>query len=115
MTVNDYLPVEGETQLKYAGNNIRIYTEYCDTDNIDILFSEFEQINSNNNFTKPYWYLGNWHYNGFRNKIKSYINDGVPVPDELSRIYGNYFVVRLIFNTTDCVKIETLNCDFKIR
>lgn len=110
---NDYLPVEGINGIKYAGDYIRIYSEYCDTDNLKILFDTIEEFNNPDVYVKPYWYLGNWHFNAIRNKLKSYIDDGTTIADEHSRVYGNYFVIRLIFNTTDCIKIESLSNSYK--
>lgn len=110
---NDYLPVEGINGIKYAGDFIRIYSEYCDTDNLKVLFDDIKEFNNPDTYFKPYWHLGNWHFNAIRNKLKSYLDDGVTIADEHSRVYGNYFVIRLIFNTTDCVKIESLSNSYK--
>lgn len=109
VSVNDYLPVEGTNDIKYAGNAIRIYSEYCDTDDINIIFNDIKELNNPDIYLKPYWHLGNWNFNAIRNKLFDYMTSDNPNADEYSRVFGNYFVIRLIFNTTDCVKIESLN------
>lgn len=110
---NDYLPVEGINDIKYAGDYIRIYSEFCDTDNLKVLFDTIGELNNPNVYAKPYWHLGNWNFNAIRNKLKSYLDEGTTIADEHSRVYGNYFIIRLIFNTTDCVKIENLSNTYK--
>ena len=112
------MPVEGNNDIKYAGDCIRIYSEYCDTKDIDIIFSKIGELNNPDIYTKPYWHLGNWHFNAVRNNLKEYI-DGKridkdeSIADNHSRMYGNYFVIRLIFKTSDCVKVENLSHTYK--
>ena len=55
------------------------------------------------NFDKPYWYLGAWNYNYFRNKITTANNTS---SDLLSRIVGNYFIIEFTFNNDDNKQIE---------
>ena len=104
-------PVEKE-HIKYAGNLIRIYSEYCDTGNIDITDTTNDNLNDVNNIYKPYWDLGVWNYNSIRDKLNNYLNKH-DISDACSRVYGNYFVIHLEFNVNKKIQIETLNCNVK--
>lgn len=57
----------------------------------------------------PYFQLGHWNYNGFRNDLD---NDDVTrtnsYSDNKSLLYGNYFVVRLIFDVGVNFKLKDL-------
>lgn len=82
----------------YAGDFIQVFSEYCDTGLLPINLintEEYSNINDFMNYTMPAWRLGNWHFNFLRNK------SGNPTADESSRIYGNWFVVRIRCNQSD--------------
>ena len=96
-------------KIAYPGNKIRIYSEYCDTGDIDIIGKD-EIIDSFNNIDSklPYWDLGTLNFNNIRNKIKDSdlytdLND-----NEQSLIFGNYFVVRIIFDTKNRIGIDSI-------
>lgn len=117
------------TKILNSGNIIRIYSEFCDTGNINIdkncdntnvnveLLNSSNYTNGNynkfNDYLKPYFRLGNWHFNGFKDKITKYLdpNDTTTV-NETSEIYGNWFVVSFIFNKNKIIEIESI--DYKI-
>lgn len=66
-------------------------------------------VNRYNRYKLPYFELGNWNFNYFRNNIPAH--PGEP-SDRLRRIYGNQIVVRFIFKNADNKRIEfeTLDC-----
>lgn len=98
-------PVEGTLQ-PYAGDIIRIFSEYCDTLDINV---KLEEINKFNKYKKPRFNLGNWNFNYFRNNIINHSN--ILPSDKLSRIYGNYIIIKFIFDNNDgcLVEFENLN------
>ncbi len=110
--INDYSPIEGQSYY-YAGDELRVYSEFCDTGLLDITIDNPEEnINSINDYTKPYWRYGNWHFNALRNKLKSYI-EGNNNSDECSRIFGNWFVVNIVIEQDKQVEIESIDCKFE--
>lgn len=96
-TINDFLPVEGLDDY-YAGDSIRIYNNIFDTGLIDI--SNNKKNNINEDYKKPYWRLGNWHFNNIRNSL---------LEAKDSRIYGNYFIIQFNFNTNKQIEIESID------
>lgn len=103
-------------KIGYPGNSIRIYSEYCDTNDITITTNADAIDNSKHNL--PYWDLGTWNFNNIRNKIKDntlydsngeYKNGNTTLKltdNEQSLLFGNYFVVRLNFDTKYRVGID---------
>lgn len=96
-TINDFLPVE-RLDNYYAGDSIRIYNSLFDTGLIDI--SNNNKNNVNEDYKKPYWRLGNWHFNNIRNSL---------LEAKDSRIYGNYFIIQFNFNTNKQIEIESID------
>ena len=94
----------------YAGDQIRIFSEYCDTELLDIKLNN-DEIN-NINSKKPYWHLGNWNFNYIRNKI-TYKNSEQLDADKASLMYGNYFIVTLIFKDNRLTQIESIDFNTK--
>jgi hypothetical protein len=90
----------------YAGDILRIFNEDNDTDDIDI---NIDKLNEFNKYKKPWYELTQYNFNYFRNAIKEHPNT---VSDKLRRVYGNYFVIRFIFNNSDNKRIEfeSLEC-----
>ena len=90
----------------YAGDILRIFNEDNDTDDIDI---NIDKLNEFNKYKKPWYELTQYNFNYFRNAIKEHPNT---VSDKLRRVYGNYFVVRFIFNNSNNKRIEfeSLEC-----
>lgn len=88
----------------YPGDKLRIYNDLIDTGEIDISQSEdnFNNIGVKPIF-KPYYDLGNWNINTLKNNLIGY---NVKKDDELSRLYGNYFVIEFKFKNTDLNQIE---------
>lgn len=91
----------------YSGDVLRIFNEYCDT--LDMNISINSDPNRYNRYKLPYFELGNWNFNYFRNNIPAHPGE---ISDRLRRMYGNKLVVRFIFNNTDNKRIEfeTLDC-----
>lgn len=114
---NEITPVEDEVWTnigyankllpKYSGDILRIFNEYCDS--FDMSLDTTGDVNRYNRYKLPYFELGNWNFNYFRNNIPAH--PGEP-SDRLRRIYGNQIVVRFIFKNADNKRIEfeTLDC-----
>ena len=47
-------------------------------------------------YNKPHWLLGSWTFNYLRNIVK--LNGINKIADEMSRMFGNYFIVEFVFN-----------------
>lgn len=89
----------------YAGDILEIFSEFTNTGEIDI---NVDTTNKFNRYFKPWFELGNWNFNYFRNKISTYTGNS---SDKLTRIYGNYIVIKFTFNNKDkvCIEFENLN------
>lgn len=98
-----FSPVE-EMKVPYAGDLIRIYNDQCDSGDLDVSVTEYNP----GNYTKPWYELGNWNFNYFRNNINNLTPDN---GDVYTRLFGNYFVVRFIFNNDDNLRIELEEVD----
>lgn len=115
----NYSPVEGRDPY-YAGDEISISSEFCNTGVIAIENKPKNNLNKVNDFTQPYWRFGNWHFNMIRNKITEWVEDiankedNVIKSDDMSRVYGNWFVIKFKFNSGTQKEIETLDCQFSL-
>lgn len=94
-----------EGMQPYAGDILEIFSEFTNTGEIDI---NIDTTNKFNRYSKPWFELGNWNFNYFRNKISTYNGSG---SDKLTRIYGNYIVIKFTFSNKDkvCIEFENLN------
>ena len=61
--------------------------------------------NQKDDFTKPYYKLGDWRFNCLRNANME--NGYVGKADDDGRIYGNYFIFRFEFNSKELINIES--------
>lgn len=110
--INDYSPVENKS-VYYAGDKLRVYSEFCDTGSLNITFENPEStINNFMDYAKPYWRYGNWHFNALRNKLKQLLEDGAKA-DECSRVFGNWFVVNIVIEQNEQVEVEGIDCKFE--
>lgn len=115
----NYSPIEGRNTY-YAGDEISISSEFCNTGIINIEPKNKTNVNKLNDFAQPYWRFGNWHFNMIRNKVTDWIEDvankkdDVIKSDEMSRVYGNWFVIKFKFNSGTQKEIETLDCKFSL-
>lgn len=101
---NPYKPITNN-KVPFAGYKLRVYNDLTDTGELNITVNEEVSKNIFANFDKPYWYLGNWNYNYFRNNIAN-----SKISDHMSRIIGNYFIIEFIFDGTENqIQFETLN------
>ena len=80
------------SKVPYSGYKLRIHNDMCDSGLIDVSVDNEYNKNIFNNYKKPWWEFGNWNFNYFRNKKKD-----KTLHDIMSRIYGNYFVIDIIF------------------
>lgn len=104
----EYSPVE-KFNTYYSGDKLRIYSDICDTGILNIANANPEKtINKVGDYTKPYWRLGNWHFNALRDNMAEYINNQVS-NSGASRMYGNYFITHFEFNTTALVEVESID------
>ena len=104
-------PVEGEKQ-PFSGNLIKVYNNLVNTGELDITVDNENSKNIFNDYTKPYWDLGNWNFNYLHNNIANHITQ--PFSDDFSRLYGNYFIIEFTFNNEDELKVEFEELDCKL-
>ena len=100
-------PVE-ELYHKYAADYITINSEYCSTGRMDVSITDY---NTFDDYTKPYFRLGDWYLNLIRDGIVKYNNRSQSAFDS-SRIYGNWFAVKFEFNKGRYVEFE--NVEYKL-
>lgn len=100
-------PVE-EPYHKYAADYITINSEYCSTGRMDVSITDY---NTFDDYTKPYFRLGDWYLNLIRDGIVKYNNHSQSAFDS-SRIYGNWFAVKFEFNKGRYVEFE--NVEYKL-
>lgn len=98
-----YSPVE-EQQTPYAGDIIRIFNDMCDSGDIDVSVN----IYNPGDYRKPWFELGNWNFNYFRNNINK---PNPTAKDIYTRLYGNFFVIEFRFRNEDNLRIEFENVD----
>ena len=113
--VDSYNLAEEELNRQYAGDLLRIYTDSCDTGELNI------SSRSNDNaikpaggyitgatefYTKPRYNLGMWFINYFRNIENT---NGQTDSDNKSLIYGKYVVVRFLFKRDNNFKLENVS------
>lgn len=98
-----YSPVEKQ-QTPYAGDIIRIFNDICDSGDIDVSVN----IYNPGDYKKPWFELGNWNFNYFRNNINK---PNPTAKDIYTRLYGNFFVIEFRFNNIDNLRIEFENID----
>lgn len=87
------------TRRPYSGYKLRVYNDLCDTGYLDITIDE--KSTDTTNEKKPYYDLGNFVFNGLRDKNTNSI------------IYGNFFIVEFIFEETD-KKIEFESLEYNL-
>lgn len=100
-------PVE-KPYHKYAADYITINSEYCSTGRMDVSITDY---NTFDDYTKPYFRLGDWYLNLIRDGIVKYNNRSQSAFDS-SRIYGNWFAVKFEFNKGRYVEFE--NVEYKL-
>lgn len=109
----DYVnyPVEGMMQ-PYSADFIRIYNDQVDTGILNITVDKEDLKNIFGNYDKPYWQLGNWNFNYLRNKLVDRKEYGDAY--NMSRIFGNYFIIEFTFSNKDNLKVEFEGIKYKI-
>ena len=103
-----YSPVE-EYKVPFSGNKLIVYNNEVNTGELNIEVNDENNKNIFGSYDKPYWDLGNWNFSYLRNKLSSYPTVSAI---ELSRLYGNYFIVEFIFNN-GTVEIENEKIEFE--
>lgn len=104
-------PIENYRKI-YPGDYIRIYNDLIDTGWINIKENELSNDSNeynNQNINKPFYYLGKYIMNLFRN-VKSRVGSDYSIPptfktyseaDDRARLYGKWFIIEFGFNTKD--------------
>ena len=99
------MPVEKE-DIPYSGVGIRIYNDLVDTGWIDVrqANTSYKDVdNTVDNYSKPYYQLGNWMFNFVRTESIT-DSEGNVIP---TRLFGNYFVVEFSFGiNTEKIEFE---------
>lgn len=106
LNIDDDYQINGNNDYKlpYSGEKIRVYNNEIDTGWLNISIDLENGKNLFTNYDKPYWYLGNWNFSYLRNKINKEKDF-----DYASRLYGNYFIVSIIFgNDNNKYEFESL-------
>ena len=110
--VTDIIGEREFSKVPYSGFKLRIHNDLCDSGEIDVSVDDESVKNLLANYNKPWWEFGNWNFNYFRD-----IKQGTSSHDIMSRIYGNYFVIDIIFYDDENPypqKIEFENLDVKL-
>lgn len=98
----NYYPVE-QKLTPYSGNRLRVFNDCVDTEYLNILVTDANK-NRVADFNKPYYELGNWHYNFLRDVLNSSSSK-----DTMSRLYGNYFIINFDFGkSSEHIEFEDL-------
>lgn len=135
LNTKPYLPNINNIDTNYAGDYIRINSEYLDTDLIDLTINTITDNNAirdklkilpNNNpiifnndntiienYNKPYWNDGNWIFNYIRDNVN---NTNIDFSKK-ARIKGNWFVITFTFNNNDnkIIEFDTINYKLDIK
>lgn len=98
-----HLPV-GKQYTPYSGDALKVYNDQVNTGELYINIDTESAKNVFGNYKKPYWEFGRWNFSYLRNNIANYSSYGDGY--EMSRIFGNYFIVNFSFNNKDRVLIE---------
>lgn len=104
-----YINTPREELIKpYSGYQLQVYNDNIDTGVIDIsVDTESDKNKSVMNYKKPWWQYDNWNFNYLRD-IKNAKERLAPF---MSRLYGNYFIIRIWFgDITQKCEFETLDC-----
>ena len=80
------------SKVPYSGFKIRVHNDMCDTGDLDVSVDDETAKNILMNYKKPWWEFGNWNFNYLRDTKYSDSSH-----DIMSRIYGNYFIIDIIF------------------
>lgn len=105
------LPVE-EYKVPYSADLIKVYNDQTNTGELDVLIDNEASKNVFGNFDKPYWELGVWNYSYLRNNISKFPLG--PTDDQMTRVFGNYFVVEFTFANIDKRKVEFEELSYNI-
>lgn len=96
---------------RYPCDNMRIYTDTCLSDLIDLKdISNDYALNDISNYKAVRYNQGRWTLNYFRNIQNANDNIKKYVSDQNSLIEGKYFVIRFIFNSE--FKLESLSLNY---
>lgn len=105
--INEF-PVE-KNIIPYSGSTLRVHNNLIDTGIMDInsvkIDDNTKPYNDVTNYDKPYLELDVWNFNNLRDiHNRTYTNH-----DEMSRLYGNYFIIAFEFNdVTNLIEFENL-------
>ena len=110
--ISDFHNERELSRVPYSGFKLRIHNDLCDSGEIDVSIDNESVKNLLANYNKPWWEYGNWNFNYFRDT-----KQGTSSHDIMSRIYGNYFIIDIIFYNNENPypqKIEFEGLDVKV-
>ena len=92
----------------YSGYQLQVYNDNINTGPINIsIDNDSDKNKSVMNYKKPWWQYDNWNFNYLRDKF----NAKERLAPFMSRLYGNYFIVRILFGgDKQRCEFETLDC-----
>lgn len=104
-STNNNNAVEYETSNNYSGYKLLIYSDNCNSGELDINING--KLNEFNVYNKPFFDKGRWNLNDFRNYIDSN-------SDNNSLIYGKYIIFRFIINNSNDRKVILKDVDCQL-
>lgn len=117
-SLNSILLAEEPSDFDKPGDYIRIYSDTCSTDLLDISDKANNySLNQTGYDKKPYFDRGMWNMNYFRNilnKLKD-SNGRQYLSDDNSLIYGKYFVLRFVIDRRNKFKLDNASINISLR
>lgn len=134
---NNFFLAEEKLDRTYPGTTLRIYTDSCASEIIDILqasnaydlykqkignTNKYEEVDAlakdklhtptpviSESYKLPRYNLGKWSFNYFRNILNTDGIHSTGISDNSSLLYGKYFVFRFVFSNNINFKFENLS------
>lgn len=95
-------PVE-EYIEPFSGDKLTVYNNMVNTGLLNISVADESNKNIFASYDKPYWDLGVWNFSYLYNKISQVPNLKA---DDMSRLFGNYFIIEFTFDNTNGRRID---------
>lgn len=121
-----FIVTEPTTRTDYSVDKLRIYSDSCSTELINVSQKDYHNTNKEdypnknrlNDYKLPSFNQGIWYFNYLRNIFnKDNPTRGSLMPgmgsDDRSLIYGKYFVIRFVFEQSTKFRLE--NVYFNVR
>lgn len=117
-SLNNILVAEEPTDFDKPGDYIRIYSDTCSTDLLDVSIKANKYRLSQSSYEKkPYFDRGMWNMNYFRNVLNELKDSGNRqyLSDDNSLIYGKYFVIRFIIDRRNKFNLDNADINISLR